>query len=360
MRWRRMFRSSEDVKNLAGLIGSSSIKQMNIMEVCGTHTMAIAEAGIKGLLPEGIRLVSGPGCPVCVTPSERIDEAYYLTKLKNVIITTYGDMLRVPGSRKDISLEAGRMEGGDIRIVYSPMDALDIAEDNPEKMVIFLGVGFETTAPATAAAILEAAERNIGNFAVFSMHKTMEPAMRALLDSGETKVDGFLLPGHVSVILGVEGFKFLEEYHIPGVISGFEPADIMNAVFMLLRQRENGSFSIENEYTRIVGQKGNTCAYNAIMQVFEPCSDIWRGLGVIESSGLAIRDEYGRFDAQKRVEIKRADHIGNSPCRCGDVLKGLLDPAGCPLFGKECIPDSPVGPCMVSSEGSCAAAYKYR
>lgn len=361
MHWRRMFRNRDDVRALVKAIESSPIKQMNIMEVCGTHTMAIAEAGIKQLIPEGIRLVSGPGCPVCVTPSEKIDEAYYLSKNNDVIITTYGDMLRVPGSERGISLEMSRMEGADIKIVYSPMDALNIATKNPDRMVVFLGVGFETTAPASAAAILEAFEMGIDNFSVFSMHKTMENAMRSLLDSGETKVDGFLLPGHVSVILGVDGFKFLEDdYKVPGVISGFEPADILNAIYLLMRQKEEGISRIENEYTRLVSQRGNTAAFDTMNEVFEPCDDIWRGLGVIKSSGLKIREKFNRYDTEQRLDIIHSVHKGSSPCRCGDVLKGLIEPHDCPMFGNQCIPDSPIGPCMVSSEGSCAAAYKYR
>lgn len=361
MHWRNKFRNKEDIKLLLNSIKSSSTKDIKIMEVCGTHTMAIAEAGIRELLPQNIRLVSGPGCPVCVTPAERVDDVYNIFKNNDVIIATYGDMIRVPGTKKGISLEMARMEGADIRIVYSSMDALEIARENPLKQIVFLGVGFETTAPATAAVIIEASHMGIENFCVLSMHKTMENVMRHLLDSDEIKVDGFLLPGHVSVILGTHGFDFLQnEYKVPAVVSGFEPVDILKAILLLVKQIEGGTPEVDNEYTRVVSPIGNTSAQNAINRVFEPCDDIWRGFGVIKSSGLKIRDEYKKFDAVYRLNIKLCSHQGSTPCRCGDILKGIIEPWECPLFGRECIPDSPVGPCMVSSEGSCAAAYKYR
>lgn len=355
------FRDRDDVQKLASAVRDLTKRNINIMEVCGTHTMAIARAGIRDMLPENIRLVSGPGCPVCVTPSERIDDIYRLSKNKNIIIATYGDMFRVPGTRKDISLERARMEGADIRMVYSSMDALDLAMDNPEREVAFLGIGFETTTPAAAAVILEAADKNVDNFSVFSLHKTMEPVMRFLLDSREVRVDGFLLPGHVSVMTGEKGFKFLEkEYHVPGVISGFEPADILNSVYLLAKLIINNESSIKNEYTRLVSYEGNSEARAAVNKVFEPCDDIWRGMGLIRDSGLCIREKYKKYDAVSKFNIKLTWESKKTPCRCGDVLKGLIEPEDCPLFGGECVPDSPVGPCMVSSEGSCAAAYKYR
>ncbi len=356
-----LFRNKDDVKTLRKAIESLDVKDINIMEVCGTHTMAIAEAGIKQMLPKGINLISGPGCPVCVTPSERIDDICNLAMNKDIIITTYGDMIRVPGTRKDISLEKSRMMGADIKAVYSSMDALDIAIDNPDREVVFLGIGFETTAPAAASALMEAYKRKVDNFSIFSLHKVIEPAIRSLLESKEVKIDGFLLPGHVAVILGQKGFMFLQyEYAIPGVISGFEPVDILNSLFLIAKEIAEGRGEVKNEYTRLVSFEGNSAARDAVYEVFKPRDDIWRGLGMIKNSGLKIREKYSRFDAEVKFKIKLTDEIKNTPCKCGDVVKGLIDPSNCPLFGKECVPDSPVGPCMVSSEGSCAAAYKYR
>lgn len=354
------FWNKDDIKNIVALIKQNNTKKINIMEVCGTHTMAIASAGLKQLLPSNIKLISGPGCPVCVTPSERIDDVYRLSRRDNVIIVTYGDMIRVPGTKKNISLERSRMEGADVRMVYSAMDALDIAEDNSGREVVFLGIGFETTTPAAAAVIKEAAKRNIKNFSVFSLHKRVEPVMRAILESKEVNVDGFLLPGHVAVILGIKGFEFLNEYKVPGVIGGFEPLDILSTIYTLEMLVENKKYSIENEYTRIVSYEGNKIAQELIDEVFKPCDDIWRGMGIIKGSGLEIRPEYEQYDASKKFGIGFPKKLSKTACRCGDVLKGLLDPEKCPLFGRECVPDSPVGPCMVSTEGSCAAAYKYR
>jgi len=361
MLYKSEFRNREDVLNLVRLIKSSYTAHINIMEVCGTHTMSIAAAGIKQMLPENIKLISGPGCPVCVTPSERIDDVCQISKHKNVIIATYGDMFRVPGTRKNISLEKSRMDGADIRMVYSSMDALEIAADNPDKEVVFLGIGFETTAPATAVSIIEAEKRKIDNFSVFSLHKQVEPVLRKLLDSKEVRVDGFLLPGHVAVILGVQGFEFLEkDYNIPGVVGGFEPTDILKAIYMIISQIGRGSPKIENEYTRLVSYCGNTAAMDIIAQIFEPCDDIWRGLGIIKCSGLKIREKYSKYDAVLKMDIKYSPLYIDTKCRCGDILKGLIEPKDCSLFGSACVPDSPVGPCMVSSEGTCAAAYKYR
>lgn len=357
---RNEFGDRKDIKKLVNLIKNLDIQKINIMEVCGTHTMSIAAAGIKQLLPSNIRLISGPGCPVCVTPSERIDDVYNLSKRDNVIIATYGDMIRVPGTKKNISLERSRMEGADVRMVYSSMDALDIAADNPDKEVVFLGIGFETTAPAAAAVIKEAQDRNVKNFSVFSLHKRVEPVMRALLESNEVKIDGFMLPGHVAVITGVKGFEFLHEYKVPGVVGGFEPLDILSTVYRLGMLIEEKSCSVENEYTRIVSYEGNVIAQGLISDVFKPCDDIWRGMGIIKNSGLEIKEKYSDFDASKRFNISFPQKLCVTPCRCGDVLKGLIEPEECPLFGTGCVPDSPVGPCMVSTEGSCAAAYKYR
>lgn len=355
------FRDREDAKRLALAIKCLKVPGVNIMEVCGTHTMAIACGGIKQMLPENVRLISGPGCPVCVTPPESIDLICSLSMKKDVIVATYGDMIRVPGTRRSISLERSRMLGADVRVVYSSMDALDIAVHNLCKKVVFLGIGFETTAPATAAAIKTAKEKGIDNFSVFNLHKRVEPVLRRLLDCKEVKIDGFLLPGHVAAVVGEREFEFLEdEYGIPGVIAGFEPCDILKSIYMLLKQMVNGRCKVENEYTRIVSFRGNIMAQKAIDEVFEPCSDRWRGLGVIESGGMRIKREYSKFDAACKMEPEANNEVSNTKCRCGDILKGLIEPYECELFGTCCTPYYPVGPCMVSSEGACAAAYKYR
>ena len=341
-------------------IRSLPVGQARLMEVCGTHTMAIAEAGIRSLLPENVRLLSGPGCPVCVTPAELIDAVLALAMEKNVILASYGDMIRVPGSTPGDSLQRRRALGADVRVCYSPMDALDIARANPAKEVVFLGVGFETTAPGTAAAVLSAAARGLKNFSVWSMLKTVEPALRALMGMEGFNVQGFLCPGHVATILGEEGFRFLpEEYGMPAVIGGFEPEDILLAVCKLLRQIAEGAPKVENEYTRAVRPEGNPLARAAIARCFAPRTDLWRGLGEIPQSGLGLREEYAAFDAEKKFSVT-VSGPAQTPCRCGEVITGRMDPPGCPLFGRRCTPEDPVGPCMVSSEGACAAWYKYQ
>ena len=330
-----------------------------LMEVCGTHTMAIAGAGIRSLLPENVKLLSGPGCPVCVTPAEVIDAVLALAMEKNLILASYGDMIRVPGSTPGDSLQRRRALGADVRVCYSPMDALDIAEANPAKEVVFLGVGFETTAPGTAAAVLSAAERGLRNFSVWSMLKTVEPALRALMAMEGFNVQGFLCPGHVATILGEEGFRFLpREYGMPAVISGFEPEDILLAIYRLLRQIADGAPKVENEYTRAVRPEGNPLAKAVMAECFTPRRDLWRGLGEIPQSGLGLREELAAFDAEKKFGVE-IPGPAKTACRCGEVITGRMDPTGCPLFGSRCTPEDPVGPCMVSSEGACAAWYKY-
>ena len=333
---------------------------VNIMEVCGTHTMAIAKAGIKSVLPENVKLLSGPGCPVCVTPGEVIDKILELAMGKNVVIATYGDMVRVPGSTPGDSLQRRRALGAKIQIVYSPVDAVEYAENNPDKQVIFLGVGFETTAPGTAAAVLTAKERGVKNFSVYSMLKTVEPALRALTSMDSFNVQGFLCPGHVGSIIGEEGFRFLtEELKIPAVISGFEPEDILFAAYLLLKQIAEGKPRVQNEYERAVSKEGNVLAQKMINECFIKRDDIWRGLGLIPMSGLGFREELSEFDAEKRFDLTPAEPKPTA-CRCGEVITGRLSPCDCPMFGKRCTPEDPVGPCMVSSEGACAAAYKYQ
>ena len=337
------------------------VGSVNLMEVCGTHTMAIAKAGIKSLLPENVKLLSGPGCPVCVTPAEVIDQILDLAMEPGLILTSYGDMLRVPGSRPGDSLLRRRALGARVEIVYSPMDAIEIAKQNPAKEVVFLGVGFETTAPGTAIAALTAAEQGVRNFTVWSLLKRVEPALRALLRSENFQVKGFLCPGHVATIIGAEGFRYLpEEYGMPAVISGFEPEDILLAVYHLLRQLKEGSPRVENDYPRAVSAKGNLLAQGIMARCLAPRTDLWRGLGEIPDSGLGLNDTLREQDAQVRFDLERLPAPKPTACRCGEVITGRLRPADCPLFGKRCTPEDPVGPCMVSSEGACSAAYLYR
>ena len=334
---------------------------VRLMEVCGTHTMSIAAAGIKSMLPAEVQLLSGPGCPVCVTPPQVLDAVLELSMEKDVIITTYGDMLRVPGSRPGDSLLRRRALGAQVETVYSPVDAVELALARPEKQVVFLGVGFETTAPGTAAAVLTALEKGAENFTLWSMLKLVEPALRALIAMEGFNVDGFLCPGHVATIIGEKGFRYLpEEYGLPAVIAGFEAEDILLAVYKLLRQLADKDARLENEYTRAVSPEGNILAQRMIARCFRPRPDVWRGLGRIEASGLGLAPELEAFDAEKRFGVIYGEAEPPTACRCGEVITGRLAPAGCPMFGKACTPEDPVGPCMVSSEGACAAAYKYQ
>lgn len=333
-------------------------RPINLMEVCGTHTVSISRFGIRSAVPEDLTLLSGPGCPVCVTSQEDIDKAMALASLPGVIFTTFGDMMKVPGTHGSLALM--KAKGADIRICYSTLDALKIAEENPDREVVFYGVGFETTAPTVALAMIEARARNIRNFSVFSAHKTVPMALRALLDSGEVRIDGFILPGHVSIVTGTRAYEFLAtEYRVPGVVTGFEPLDVLLGVRMLARQVVDGVARIENEYTRVVTEEGNRLAQEAIAEVFEPSDAYWRGIGVIPKSGLAIRDAYAEFDAARRFEIPPTDSREPRGCSCGDILRGVKLPFDCALFGRGCTPEHPIGPCMVSSEGACAAYYRY-
>lgn len=342
-------------------IAAVRVGDVRLMEVCGTHTMAIARSGIKRMLPKNVELLSGPGCPVCVTPPEVIDAILALSAQKNVTIATYGDMVRVPGSAKGDNLARRRALGASVEIVYSPMDAIEYAKSVPGREVVFLGVGFETTAPGTAAAIVSAHDAGVSNFSVLSMLKLVEPALRALIASEGFNVQGFLCPGHVAVITGTDGFEFLpRDYGLPAVVAGFEPEDILLSIYRLLLMLESGKPGLENEYVRAVSKEGNRLAARAIDSVFERRGDIWRGLGIIEASGLGIRPEYAAFDAEKKFSLTISDAPVRTVCRCGDVIKGQLHPQECPLFGAACVPEDPVGPCMVSSEGACAAAYKYQ
>ena len=349
------------IETLLRAIEALDLGPTRIMEVCGTHTMSIASAGIKSMLPQNIQLLSGPGCPVCVTPPQVIDRVLELAMEKDVLITSYGDMLRVPGSRPGDSLLRRRALGAKVETVYSPVDAVALAAEHPEKQVVFLGVGFETTAPGTAAAALSAKEQGVKNFSVWSMLKLVEPALRALMAMEDFQIRGFLCPGHVATIIGEKGFRFLpEEYGMPAVISGFEPEDILLSVYGLLKQIREGKPRVQNEYKRAVAENGNVLAQRMLERAFEPRSDLWRGLGRIEQSGLGLRQELRDFDAQARFGLQELPAPKPTACRCGQVITGRMGPAGCPLVGKRCTPEDPVGPCMVSSEGACAAAYKYQ
>ena len=335
---------------------------VTLMEVCGTHTMSIARNGIRQLLPENVTLLSGPGCPVCVTPAGAIDSILELAGSKNVILATYGDMVRVPGSRPGDNLARRRALGAQVRVVYSPVDAVELAENTPEKEIVFLGVGFETTAPGTAAAVLTAHERGVRNFSVLSMLKSVEPALRALMATEDFAVQGLLCPGHVATITGEKGFAFLpEEYRMPAVIGGFEPEEILTALYLLLRQIAQRKPKLENAYRRAVSAEGNVLAQKAISRCFILREDEWRGLGRIPASGFALREEFAAFDAERKFPSlkERPETKLTAGCRCGEVITGKLRSEQCPLFGRRCTPEDPVGPCMVSTEGSCAAAYRY-
>lgn len=343
--------------------GASEENPLCLMEVCGTHTMAIAKAGLRQLLPPQVKLISGPGCPVCVTPSGALDAVLEFAMTPGVILTSYGDLLRVPGSRRGDTLLARRALGADVRMVYSPMDALTMAAQNPDKQVVFLAVGFETTAPGTAAAMLEAQAQGLDNFSVLSLMKYTEPALRAILSEPGCRVGGLICPGHVAAVVGANAFSFLPEaYGLPAVVGGFEGDDVIRAVFELCRMRAEGKAGVINAYERVVREGGNPVARAMLERVFMPREDVWRGLGRIDGSGMTIREEYAALDAAKRFSIEGLDKDAEKQngCRCGDILRGVMQPSQCPLFGRVCTPANPVGPCMVSGEGACAAAHKYQ
>ena len=346
------------VRQIARL--TDKARPLRIMEVCGTHTMAIAKAGLRGLLAPGVQLLSGPGCPVCVTPAGAIDAVLRLAGQPGVTIASYGDLLRVPGSARGDTLLRRRALGARVLTVYSPIDALEAARADPASEVVFLGVGFETTAPGTAASILAAAEAGVENFSVLSLLKLTEPALRALAASDGFRVDGLLAPGHVAAVTGAEAFAFLpKEYGLPAVVSGFEAGDILYSIWRLAQMHAAGRPALENEYTRLVRPGGNPAARAAAAQVFRPAASVWRGLGEIPASGLAIREAYAPWDAARKFDLRPGAGAEPPGCRCGAVLRGACAPRDCPLFGAACTPADPVGPCMVSSEGACAAAWKY-
>ena len=337
-------------------IGSEGLR---FMEVCGTHTVAIFHSGLRSLLPPEVVHVSGPGCPVCVTHESEVAAFLDVASRPEVILATFGDLMRVPGPRGR-SLKSAQAEGAGIRVVYSPMDALRLAKDNPERTVVFLGVGFETTAPTIAATVKMARAQGLDNFCVLCFHKLVPPALEALILDPEIKVQAFLLPGHVSAVIGVKPYEFLATQHgVPGVVSGFEPLDILQAILTMIRQRNQGKPEVVNGYTRVVGEEGNPKALEIMYEVFEPADALWRGIGSIPGSGLRLRDDWREYDAMEVLGVELTEAPPLAGCRCGQVLKGIIRPDQCPLFRKACTPANPVGPCMVSTEGSCAAYYKY-
>lgn len=343
---------------------------LRFMEVCGTHTVSIFRSGLRSLLPKGITHLSGPGCPVCVTHDREIAACMQLAQRDNVIVATFGDLMRVPGPGGK-SLKQAKAEGAEVEVVYSPLDALALAQKRPDRAVVFLGVGFETTAPAVAATVQMARNSRTHNFAVLSFHKLVPPALELLLDSekengdsssqkNENGIDAFLLPGHVSTIMGSSPYEFMaNKYGKPGVIGGFAPADILQSLLLMLDMRRKKAPAILNQYCRAVSDDGNPKAREVLFSVFEPADALWRGIGLIPRSGLVLRAEYADYDAKHVFSLSLPDVPEIRGCKCGDVLKGRLMPDRCPLFGKTCTPATPVGPCMVSTEGSCAAYFKY-
>ncbi len=352
------YRDPEISRRIIDRIKAVSQRPVRLMEVCGTHTMSIFKSGIRSVLPDTISLLSGPGCPVCVTSQNEIDAFIELARTDGVILATFGDLLRVPGT--DSSLQKERANGSDIRIVYSAFDALEIARKNPDNQIVFLGVGFETTAPTIAASILSARKMQLSNFSVFSAHKRVPPALDRLMEARDLKIYGFLLPGHVSVIIGSKAYlPLVEHYQIPCTVAGFETADIFQAILILIEQIEAENAVLENAYPRAVTFDGNKKAQKIMEDVFDSVDVNWRGLGTIPNSGLKIKKEFASFDAEKIFELTVQGAENPKGCACGKILTGLISPPECPLYKKVCTPMDPIGPCMVSSEGTCAAYYKY-
>ena len=352
------FRDPRAVRELVEAIGRVAAPRVRLMEVCGTHTMSIARYGLRELVAERADLISGPGCPVCVTPQGDLDWFLEAARLPGVIAVTFGDMMRVPGSYSN--LERERARGADVRVVYSPADAVDIARRNPERQVMFFGVGFETTAPAVAMSVLEAKGDGVSNYTVFCAHKLIPPALKALVEAPDLAVDGFLLPGHVSAIIGSRPYEFIAREHgVPCVIAGFEPVDVLQAVRMLLLQVAERRSEVEIAYGRAVAAEGNPKARAVVGEVFEVVDAAWRGMGEVARSGLAFNAEHADHDARRRFDVTPPPAIEPRGCRCGEVLRGAIAPEECALFARRCTPRDPVGACMVSSEGVCAARYRY-
>jgi hydrogenase expression/formation protein HypD len=352
------YRDNELVQKLARLIERAAVRQYTFMEVCGGHTAAIHRFGIPSLLSGKVRLISGPGCPVCVTGTGFIDRAVAYSRMENTIIATFGDMVRVPGTFS--SLEKERAKGADIRIVLSSSEALAISSMEPGKTVIFPGIGFETTAPGTAIAIMQASAEKASNFMVLCAHKVMPPAMQAIIEGG-TLLDGFICPGHVAAVTGAGLFEFIpEKYGLGCVVSGFEPVDLLLSILMLINQVNSGKPRVEIQYKRAVSRQGNPAAKQKIDEVFECCDAEWRGLGIIRSGGMSLREKYRKHDAEAMIPVNFEAGTVEKGCICGEILRGSRNPGDCPLFATRCTPENPVGACMVSGEGTCNAWYRYR
>ncbi len=348
-----------EIEGLVRQIDKARDRPLYLMEVCGGHTHSIFKFGIENMLPEEITMVHGPGCPVCVLPMGRVDDCVALAETPGVIFTTFGDAMRVPGSKK--SLLSAKAEGADVRMVYSPLDSLELARKNPDREVVFFGLGFETTMPSTALTVLQAEKEGIDNFSLFCNHITIIPTIKAILDSPDLNLDGFLGPGHVSMVIGMRPYDFIaDHYRRPVVIAGFEPLDILQSIWMVLKQLAEGRCAIENQYGRIVPERGNEVALHAIQQVFALREFFeWRGLGSIDHSGVRVADAYARFDAERKFSVPALKIADPKSCQCGEVLKGVIKPWDCKVFGTDCRPESPLGALMVSSEGACAAYYQY-
>ncbi|RPI51612.1 MAG: hydrogenase formation protein HypD [Chloroflexi bacterium] len=352
------FRDPALARGLLARIHARSRRPIRLMEFCGGHTHAILRYGLRSLLPPTVELRSGPGCPVCVTANSDLDRAIALARVPGLILATFGDMIRVPGSRE--TLQGARAGGASVRVVYSALDALEMARQNPGRPVVFLGVGFETTAPTVAAALLQARAEGLKNLTLLSLHKLTPPATRAILDAGEVALHGIIGPGHVTTIIGARAWEFLPaDYGIPVAVAGFEPLDILAAVAELVDMVEEGRPAVSNSYPRSVSPGGNPTALAIMEQVFEPATAGWRGLGLLPGSGLALRPEFARFDAAQLFAVDPGPVVEHSGCLCGQVLRGLVLPPRCKFFGKACTPQQPVGPCMVSAEGACAAYFQF-
>ena len=352
------YRDPRAARQLAEKIRGRSTRPVRLMEICGTHTVSVFRHGIKSVLPDTVTLVSGPGCPVCVTATEEIDRAVKLARTPGVRLATFGDLIRVPGSQSSLKKEMA--EGAAVSMVYSTMDAVELARQHPDEQVAFLGIGFETTAPTVAAAVLAADRLGLNNFTVLSAHKLLPPAMNALLSSGDLGIDGFMCPGHVTTIIGTQAYREVAaKFGTPSVVTGFEPVDILQGILMLVEMLEDGRADVAIQYKRGASDSGNPKARAVIDRVFQPVDAAWRGLGIIPQSGLGFRPEYEKFDAAERFDVSVPAAKEPPGCACGDVLRGIVTPPECRLYRKACSPDHPVGPCMVSTEGACAAWYRY-
>ena len=359
MKYISEFRNPDLARRVAGEIAGLTDGPVKIMEICGGHTHVIFKHGLTDILPPEITLVHGPGCPVCVTPLERVDLAIEIARQKDVILATFADMIRVPGSESSLQREQAR--GADVRMVYSSLDALEIARRRPDRHVVFFAIGFETTAPTNAMAVLLARERGLKNFSIFSNHVTVPAAVRAILESPDVQIDAFIGPGHVSLVTGSNIYDFIaKDYGKPVVVAGFEPLDILQSIAMILRQRREGRSAVETQYRRAVTWEGNLKAQAGIATVLEPCDMRWRGLGVIPGSGLGLRKTFSAYDAMARLGMAELPPRSDpKACQCGDILRGAKQPSDCKVFGKACTPENPMGACMVSSEGACAAQYQF-